>query len=66
MTYRPTLNLRCRNIWKWGKRIGVIEQLHVNDDKTNWKWVQVPLVKDDAPMEGEGPPPVFGDQQESS
>ena len=61
---RPTMHLRTRNAIKDGGVVyGIIEQLFVNDDQSKWRWVAVPLVKTDAATEGDGPPPISGDQQ---
>lgn len=42
--------------------MGIIEQLWVNDDQSKWEWREVPLVATDAPKQGDGPPPISGDQ----
>jgi len=56
--------LRTRNLPNNGP--GVIEQVWTNDNQTAWEWRRVPLVPTDAPIKGEGPPPISGDQQQES
>lgn len=63
---RATQGLRCRNVFKHGRKVGIVEQLFVNDDKTEWEWREVPLVPTDSPMKGTGLPPFADQNQEPS
>lgn len=55
VNYRPTMELRTRNVFEGLGMVGVIEQKWIADDARTWEWRRVPLVPSNAPMSGVGP-----------